>query len=111
MTDDPMRSLWLGTEGGSVLEGCHPKSECEDLAMRYAMAHLVHPHGVNNGAVVGPCCMSTPDHPCQSQFRGSTDLRMAAVLKFSLANLEGRSEDALWAAVEIASSPRRCPIP
>lgn len=93
-----------------MLEGCHAKSECEDLAMRYAMAHLVHPHGVNNGAVVGPCCMSDPGHPCQNSFRGSTDRRMAAVLAYSLAELEGRSEDAVWHAVEIAMAPRRCPI-
>lgn len=105
-----MRSLWLGTEGGTVLHGCYVKEDAEDLAIRFAMAHLVHPQGVNNGAAVLPCCMSSPDTPCQRTFRGSLDDRMAAVLDYSLAQLEGRTEDAVWAGVRIAMAPRRCPI-
>lgn len=111
MGDDPMRSLWLGTEGGAMLHSCAAKSECEDLAIRFAMAHLIHPQGVNNGAVVMPCCQSNPDHPCQRALRGTVDDRMAAVLDYSLAELEGRRDDAVWAAVRIASAPRRCPLP
>lgn len=106
---EPMKALWVGTEGGSVLHGCYPKSDAEDLAMRFATAHLVHPEGVNNGCVVGPCCMSC-DMPCQSTYRGSTDERMAAVMDFSLAKAEGRSEDAVWAAVRIATIPGRCAV-
>lgn len=105
------RSLWLGTEGGSVLHGCYPKEECEDLAIRFAMAHLIHPQGVNNGAAVMPCCQSCPEQDCQRQMLGSADDRMAAVLDYSLAELEGRRDDAVWAAVRIASVPRRCPLP
>lgn len=93
------------------MHGCYLRSDCEDLAMRFAMAHLVHPQGVNNGAVVTGCCKSDPDYPCQRQMRMGADDRMRAVLDYSLAELEGRREDAIWHAVEIATHPRRCPLP
>lgn len=108
---DEMRALWLGTEGGSVLHGCHPKDECEDLAIRFAMAHLIHPHGVNNGAAISACCQSSPGSSCHRAFQGDSDSRMAAVLDASLAMVEGRENDALNALVQLASTPRRCPIP
>lgn len=111
MTDDPMKQLWLGTEGGSVLLGCYPESEAVDLIARYREANLVHPVGVNNGAALSGCCQSGEGVSAHCSFQMGADERMVAVLKLSLAEKEGRWDDAALAAVDLAMCPRRCPLP